>query len=90
MYLSENKTFKILFSGGTLPGFDLPSVKKECSKSFRLSTEKTERMFSGREITLKKGIQQDQAIKYLSYFKKIGLNVYFKEEDTFQLKILRN
>ena len=90
MYQSKAKTFKILFSGNTLPNFDLPVVKKNCVRSFHLSESKVDKMFSGREITLKRGIHQDLIIKYLSYFKQLGLNVYFKEEESFQLRVLRN
>ena len=74
------QTWKILFYGQILPGFDPKQVKTECIQMFKLTEEKYTKMFSGSEITLKKGLDMKSLAAYLAHFEKCGLKIKVEEE----------
>ncbi len=85
-------TCKIVFRGETLSGFDPSLVKQNCMSMLKLDEGQLERFFSGREITLRKGVEPEDVSRYLSAFHQSGLRVYVVEEadlEAFQLEPLQ-
>ncbi len=79
--LQSNKTWKITFRGDVLPGLNKDMVKKDCVQMLKLPAEKVDRMFSGRDITLRKGLNQERLHKYVTFFQRCGLHVHAVEEN---------
>ncbi len=73
-------TWKIVFKGELLSGFELPAVMDEMSKIMKLTDEQARKLFSGREITLKKGLSQSDGERYTHSFEKRGLKVSLLSE----------
>ena len=80
MVLQSNQTWKITFRGEVLPGLNKDMVKKDCVQMLKLPAEKVDRMFSGRDITLRKGLNQEHLNKYITFFHRCGLHVHAVEE----------
>jgi hypothetical protein len=78
--LQSNQTWKIKFKGEVLPGLNIDMVKKDCVQMLKLPADKVDRMFSGREITLRKGLNQERLNKYITFFHRCGLHVHAAEE----------
>ncbi len=74
------KTFKIIFKGESLSGFDREVVKENFIQLCRVPPDQVEHYFTGREITLRKGLSQTQAQQYLPSFQRRGLQIYIREE----------
>lgn len=72
--MSQEK-FDLVFTGELVPGFELPQVKKNIQQLFRIDESKTDALFSGRPIHLKKGLDADTANKYRVAIKKAGARV---------------
>lgn len=72
--MSEEK-FDLMFSGELVPGYELAQVKKNIQLLFRIDAAKTEILFSGRAIALKKGLDAETANKYRVAIKKAGARV---------------
>lgn len=78
--MSQEK-FDLVFSGELVPGFALPQVKKNIQLLFRIDEAKTEALFSGRAIHLKKGLDAETANKYRVAIKKAGARVSIVESE---------
>ena len=78
--LQSNQTWKITFRGEVLPGLNKDMVKKDCVQMLKLPADKVDRMFSGRDITLRKGLNQERLNKYITFFHRCGLHVHAVEE----------
>ncbi len=67
--------YKITVNGELLDGEELEQVKQRFSKLFDLDSEpvKLEKFFSGKTITIKKGLSKEQADKYYQIIRKAGL-----------------
>ena len=64
---------KILFSGELVAGFDEDEVKANLGRLFKIDdTAKLDALFSGKEITLKKNLEAEQARKYEATLSKAG------------------
>ena len=75
--------WKIIFRGGLLPGFNIQDVKPVVQQWMRLSDEQLNRLFCGREITLKKGINHDEGKVFVSKMALLGLQVYLIEDEDY-------
>lgn len=50
-------TYRILFNGQILPGHDAGEVRRKLAELFRIdSPEKIEALFSGKPVSLRKGL----------------------------------
>ncbi len=56
--------WKVIFKGEVLSGFDAQQVKQELSLLLRLNDEQTKKLFSGKEVVLKKQQPLEKAEKY--------------------------
>lgn len=71
----DQELFDLVFSGELVPGFELAQVKKNIQSLFRIDETKTDVLFSGKAISLKKGLNSDTVNKYRVAMKKAGARV---------------
>ncbi len=65
-------TYDVYFSGATLKDADPAEAKRKVGAIFKLEGEKLERLFSGKPIPIKRGVDMDQAVKYRVAFRDAG------------------
>ncbi|MEO0442554.1 MAG: hypothetical protein AAFZ92_02280 [Pseudomonadota bacterium] len=72
--MNENpETYKVVFSGNTVKGSNPSDVAQRFSEAFNLSDEAfLENIFSGKIVTLKRGLEYDQAKRYSRILQKLG------------------
>ncbi|MBT0963076.1 hypothetical protein [Denitromonas iodatirespirans] len=68
--------YSIVFSGDLRDGFAPEQVKARFAARFALKPAQLAQMFSGREITLKKGLSADQARRYVAELEAMGLQAH--------------
>ncbi|MES9968739.1 MAG: hypothetical protein ABW092_01815 [Candidatus Thiodiazotropha sp.] len=66
------ETFDVYFSGAILKDHDPAEVKRKIGAVFKLQGDKLDRLFSGKPIPIKKGIDMDRAIKFRVTFRDAG------------------
>lgn len=66
--------YAIVFTGDLLDGFEPEQVKAQFGERFGLKPPQLAQMFSGRRITLKKGLDAEQARRYLAELAAMGLS----------------
>ncbi|TVT76343.1 MAG: hypothetical protein FHP92_10005 [Denitromonas halophila] len=66
--------YAIIFSGDLLDGFAPAQVKARFGERFGLKPAQLAQVFSGRVITLKKGLDAEQARRYLAELTAMGLD----------------
>jgi hypothetical protein len=76
-----NTSFDILFSGELKPGADPAVARARIQALFKLTDEAAERLFSGRAMTVKRGLDADQAARFRSAFLEAGALVQLVERD---------
>ena len=52
--------FDIVFTGQLAEGFELAAVKQKVSQLFKLDADKTNRLFLGKPVTLKKNLEHNK------------------------------
>lgn len=72
-FMSEK--YNLIFNGNILPGFDEKSVKEQVAKALKLPESQREAFFSGQEITLKKDLSLDEALRLKSQLEQLGLMI---------------
>lgn len=65
--------YNLIFTGKLLPGLDENSVKEKVAKALKLQHSQREAFFSGKEITLKKDLPLDEALRLKSQLEQAGL-----------------
>ncbi|NVJ62302.1 MAG: hypothetical protein HWE27_18080 [Gammaproteobacteria bacterium] len=73
--------FDIVFAGRTAPNKSQEEVKAGLAKLFKTNEAQIERLFSGTEVTVKKGLNYAQAMKYQSALKQVGALVLIKKQE---------
>lgn len=66
------QAFDIYFLGEMLPGSDPESVKREVAKLFKVADDAVDRLFSGKPLRVKQGIDVDTASRYRAAFRDAG------------------
>lgn len=69
--MSEEK-FDLVFKGQLVKTVELNTAKRNLSALFKISPEKTEALFSGKPVVLKRNLDADVANKYRVAIKKAG------------------
>ena len=64
--------FQVVFDGQLVEGADLPRVKANIAKLFKMEVAKVEPLFSGRRTVVKRGLDEATAQKYLIAFERAG------------------
>lgn len=72
--------YKVIFEGDLLPGHNQSEVQKKLAILFKLSIEKTGKLFSGRQYAIKRNLGLRQAKKYVKGLAKIGVLGYIEQE----------
>jgi len=78
--MSDQEIFDLVFKGELVKGAELGTVKSNIGKLFKMAPEKVEALFSGKAITLKKGLDFDAANRYRVAIKKAGARVDLVEK----------
>ncbi|MCU7798381.1 MAG: hypothetical protein KZQ75_14750 [Candidatus Thiodiazotropha sp. (ex Myrtea spinifera)] len=64
--------YDVYFSGACLKTADPAEVKRKIGAMFKLEGEKLERLFSGKPVPIKRGVDMDQAVKFRVAFRDAG------------------
>ena len=67
-----NPTYDIFFSGETIEGYDPDTVRKNLEELLKVGGEQLARLFAGRQVRIKSGVDQETAIKYRTTFREAG------------------
>lgn len=73
-----SETFSVVVTGKIADGFALSDAKSQVSKLFKLSPEKVERLFSGKPVAIRRGIDKPQAMKLRAALAKTGVIAVIK------------
>lgn len=68
----SQKTFEVVFSGKLVEGAVLEQVKANVAAMFKVEVAKVERLFSGATVSIKKGLDEATAKKYLMALSRAG------------------
>ena len=71
--------FDVVFRGQIVKSFDIDTVKANLVKLFKSSPEAIERLFSGAETPIRKGLDYSAAMKYQAALKNAGALALIKE-----------
>lgn len=70
--------YRVVFAGNITGDFSLDQTKARFGKAFRLSADKVERIFNGKEVTLKKNMDEDVAMDFAVKLAEIGCETYIE------------
>lgn len=68
-------TFRILFAGQPLPGVARETAVANFARIFKRTPEQAAAAFNGKTVTIKKGLPEAEADRYLQTLEKAGLQV---------------
>jgi len=71
--------FDVVFRGQIVKSFELERVKDNLVQLFKSSPEAVDKLFSGKEVAIKKALDYTTAMKYQSALKKAGALALIKE-----------
>lgn len=66
------ETYDVYFSGATLKDADPAEVKRRIGAMFKLEGSKLDRLFSGKPVPIKRGVDMDRAVKFRVAFRDAG------------------
>lgn len=72
--------FKIVFEGGLRNGVELQTAKLNLARLFKSDVAAVERLFSGRPVTIKRGLTHDDAERYLKALNDAGVDARIEPE----------
>jgi len=64
--------YRVVFHGETAHGHDLKQVQQALSKLFRADLGTVQRLFTGRPVVLKQGLDAEEAIHFVSTLNRAG------------------
>ncbi len=67
--------FKLVFSGDILPGHDPEVVKAQLAQMLKVTPEQTPQLFSGKRVTLRKGLDNEKAQAYRRKLAAMGVGI---------------
>lgn len=71
--------YDVIFRGQIVKSFELTDVKANLVKLFKSTPEAVERLFTGSEVTIRKGLDYAAAMKYQSALRNAGALALIKE-----------
>ena len=74
----QSQSYDVFFSGQIMEGRESGDVRQQIGRLFKASEEQLQHMFSGKQIRIKSGVDQDTAIKYRVAFRNAGALVEIK------------
>lgn len=72
VFMSKDR-YDLVFQGEIIEGRDAAEVKKNVGQIFRMDEEKIESFFSGQSVKIKRNLDRETAMDYLSDLKKLGI-----------------
>lgn len=72
--------YKLLFRGKTLAGQDPDKVEHKLAELLKLDPQGLAQLFSGRLITLKRGLRQEEANKYQQVLENLGAEILLQPD----------
>jgi hypothetical protein len=76
-----SETYKVIFSGKVIGNQSAQDVSKRFAEAFKLSDQASlEQLFSGKIITLKRGLGYEQAQRYSHLLQKMGADCCIERE----------
>ncbi len=70
---AQETGYRILFAGEVVDGFAREAVMLMASSKLKFSDAQRDLLFSGREVTMKRGLGEDKARHYLGTLRKLGM-----------------
>ncbi len=68
----SSELYRIVFSGEVARGYAVADVKHALAKLFRVDTATVARLFGGRPVVLKQGVDAEEAIHFMSALSEAG------------------
>lgn len=72
--------FKIVFEGQLRTGVDLETARLNLAQLFKCDVSETDRLFTGKPITVKRGLTHDDAQRYLKALNDAGVDARIEPE----------
>jgi hypothetical protein len=72
---TDTQNYSIIFRGDIVMGYSLPDVKQNLQKLFSVDDAETNRLFMGKPVALRRGLQLDEANRYKEILKQEGVIV---------------
>ena len=82
-----SEKFSVVLTGKLADGFELPRVKNNIAQVFKLAPEKVEKLFSGKPVALKRGVDKTQAMKLRNALARAGALGVIKAEVSPQVTV---
>jgi hypothetical protein len=73
-------TYRVVVEGGVLQGFGLDDVRRRLAALIGRSDEVAAKLLGGRPSTVKKGLDEATAARYVETLKKIGVSCHSEQE----------
>jgi len=73
-------TFSLIFRGDLVPGFTAADVKANLARLFKAGPETVEKLFSGRPLAIKKGLDRAQAEQLQATLARMGAQASIRAE----------
>ena len=73
-------SFDVYFLGETLPDADPAQVRQGVAKLFNMAEDAVDRLFSGKPLRVKKGLDAENASRYRAAFREVGALVQIVPE----------
>ena len=67
-----DQRYQVVFRGQIAPDMSIDTVKANLAKLFKTDEVKIERLFTGRDVILKKGLGREEANRYRALLAKAG------------------
>jgi hypothetical protein len=67
--------YRVVFAGAVLEGYDAETVKETAGHRLKVTSEQLTRLFSGKPVVLKKGLEFAAAEQYVAELNRIGMKV---------------
>lgn len=78
---SPAETFKVVFNGQILPGFEADAVAVAAARRLSLGPLQVEKLFSGKKAVLKRGISERRGLRYVAELATLGMQTTLVGED---------
>lgn len=76
-----SSTFRLIFRGEIMPGYQIDAVKQRASTLFKVPPERVDALFSGQEIVIRKGVSDADLHRYMAALQKAGLRIHAEPEN---------
>lgn len=77
----DGETYRIVFKGEILPEKDIAVVKVSIAQIFKLKTPQVQNLFTGKPVSVKRGLSLEAATKFMKAFERAGAKVYVVSEN---------